>query len=479
MVFSSSIFLFAFLPLVLIGCALLPSSLRNTFLLIASLFFYAWGEGVYVVVMIASILANYAFGFAVSPGRPARSRKVAMAGAVVVNIGALIAFKYANFIVGNLNLLLQAAGLHPIQMNPVHLPIGISFFTFQALSYVIDVYRSDVAVQKNPARMGLYIALFPQLIAGPIVRYIDVAAEIHQRRVTVDGFVMGVRRFVIGLAKKMLIANTVAIPADEIFALDPSSITTSMAWLAIVCYALQIYFDFSGYSDMAIGLGRAFGFNFLENFNYPYISRSLTEFWRRWHISLSTWFRDYLYIPLGGNRVSRVRTYVNLVIVFFLCGLWHGASWNFVAWGLFHGMFLVLERMIAWRRGGVIAAWLGHGYVLVAVLISWVLFRSESLTYALGFLQRMAGCGVVGTPAAYTTAYLLTPDVLLALVAGVIGATPVAKVLYARVCGRIAELRTQTTMLALAEYTTLACVVFLCMLKLASGSHNPFIYFRF
>jgi alginate O-acetyltransferase complex protein AlgI len=310
---------------------------------------------------------------------------------VALNIGTLVFFKYANFAVDNLNLLLAWIHLAPVHCERVRLPIGISFFTFHALSYVMDIYRGKAAAARNPRDVALYIFFFPQLIAGPILRWSAIAPQIARRVVSREGFAEGVRRFVGGLAKKMIIANVVAVPADQIFALSGAELTPALAWLGAACYTLQIYFDFSGYSDMAVGLGKMFGFQFLENFDFPYISQSIKEFWRRWHISLSTWFRDYLYFPLGGNRRGEWRTCLNLVIVFFLCGLWHGASWTFVVWGLYHGFFLVLERT---RFGGWVAGMprlLRHGYALVVVMAGWVLFRADTFGHAITFLANMAG----------------------------------------------------------------------------------------
>ena len=349
MLFTSPVFLFLFLPLVLGLYVFLPSKWRNAWLLIASLFFYAWGETFYTLIMLASITANYVFGLLIEWQRDTAAMRPLMVGAVVVNLLLLIGFKYANFLLRSLNVLLGHLGIAPLYLAPVHLPIGISFFTFHALSYVIDVYRADARGQKNFVRVALYVTLFPQLIAGPILRFHQVADQFVRRQVSLPLFAAGVRRFLVGFGKKVLIANTLAVPADAIFGADSATLSSGAAWLGIVCYTLQIYFDFSGYSDMAIGLGKMFGFRFPENFNYPYVSRSIKEFWRRWHISLSTWFRDYLYIPLGGNRVSSWRNHLNLVIVFFLCGLWHGASWTFVIWGLYHGVFLVIERPVVSR----------------------------------------------------------------------------------------------------------------------------------
>src|SRR2546421_5606045 len=424
MLFSSPIFLFLFLPGVLALYFLAPWPARNLVLLVASIFFYAWGERAFTLVMLASIAFNYGFGLLVDRFRGRRHRRLVLGIAIAVNLGLLIVFKYANFIIGNLNPLLAALHLAQIHVGPVHLPIGISFFTFHSLSYVIDIYRGDARVQNNPLDMALYIALFAQLIAGPILRYHDMDGQIRRRRVTLEGFALGVRRFVLGLSKKVLIANTLAITVDKIYALPAAELTAALSWLAVVSYTLQIYFDFSGYSDMAIGLGRMFGFTFGENFNFPYVSRSIKEFWRRWHISLSSWFRDYLYRPLGGNRRGPARTYLNLLIVFFLCGLWHGASWCFVVWGLFHGLFLVLERLRFMR--GLEHAWMPvrHLYTLLVVMAGWVLFRSETFPQALAHLRAMAGFGLGNSAMNYAGLYLdqLT---MLALLAGVVFSTPV------------------------------------------------------
>src|SRR5215471_8104535 len=344
MVFSSPIFLFLFLPITLAVYFVLPKRARNTWLFAASLVFYGWGEPKFLAVMLASIICNFLLAqWIEKQGNRDRARRV-LTLAVAINIGLLAFFKYTDFVVENLNTGLVDLGVRPLTVPSIALPIGISFFTFHALSYVIDVYRGDARALRNPIDMGLYISLFSQLIAGPIIRYHDIAAQLRERWVTRSMFARGVSRFITGLGKKVLIANTLAVPVDLIFTIPSDQLTGGLAWLGVICYALQIYFDFSGYSDMAIGLGLMFGFRFLEKFNYPYISQSITEFWRRWHISLSNWFRDYLYIPLGGNRRGRLRGYFNLVIVFLLCGLWHGASWPFVLWGTWHGLFLVAER---------------------------------------------------------------------------------------------------------------------------------------
>ena len=392
MLFSSTLFLFLFLPLTLVAYLVVGRRLRNVLLLLASLFFYLWGENIYVLVMLSSITMNYIFGLLIDRNiKRGDSGKLPMVLGVVANLGLLIFFKYTNFIVDNVNILLGTMGVAAINIEPIHLPIGISFFTFQAMSYIIDVYRKDSNVQKNPINLGLYIALFPQLIAGPIVRYHDIADQINRRKTRLLDVAAGSERFIFGLGKKVLIANPLALVADQIFALPVDQLSTGAAWIGVICYTLQIYFDFSGYSDMAIGLGRMFGFRFLENFNYPYISRSIREFWRRWHISLSSWFRDYLYIPMGGNRLGEKRTRRNLLIVFLLVGLWHGASWSFIVWGLIHGLFLIFERSRPGRFIEKMPTPLQLVYTLLVVMNAWVFFRVEKLSDALDYLAVMYG----------------------------------------------------------------------------------------
>lgn len=476
MVFSSPIFLFLFLPITLGVYFVLPRRARNIWLLGTSLVFYGWGEPKFVLVMLASIIINFLLALWIDRTRDQGRARLPLIAAVVANIGLLAIFKYTDFLTENLNVLL--AGLHVprLALPEIALPIGISFFTFQALSYVIDVYRREAPVQRNPLNIGLYIALYPQLIAGPIVRYHDVARQIGERSVDRAGFAYGVERFVVGLGKKVLIANSLAVPADLIFSIPGAQLTLPVAWLGLACYTLQIYFDFSGYSDMAIGLGRMLGFRFLENFNYPYISQSVTEFWRRWHISLSTWFRDYLYIPLGGSRVTPLRVYVNLVIVFFLVGLWHGASWNFVLWGFFHGAFLVAERlglaqwMAAWR------APFRHAYALLVVMVSWVFFRATSLPEALSFLYAMVGLspasGVEHPIALYADA-----QTLLALTVGIVASTPVLTTVRRWRDGL--SLRGSEIGASVIEATGQALILMASVTLLAAGTYNPFIYFRF
>ncbi len=480
MVFSSVLFLFLFLPVVLLLYWVIPNKWRNSFLLIVSLTFYAWGEGLFVGIMLLSIAMNYVFGLAIERGN-ARAGRLWVGIAVMANLALLGVFKYANFLVENINTLFSSTGIQLITIDQIHLPIGISFFTFQAMSYVIEVHRRVMPAQTNLLNLGLYIALFPQLIAGPIVRYHDIAAQLKTRFVNAGQVAYGIERFVIGLGKKVLIANPMGAVADEIFALPPDSITATVAWTAVACYSLQIYFDFSGYSDMAIGLGRMFGFKFLENFNYPYISQSIQEFWRRWHISLSNWFRDFLYLPLGGNRRGPGRTYFNLLIVFLLCGLWHGASWNFVVWGLLHGSFLVLERI--GFLGVLNRVWrpLRHCYVIFIVMIAWVFFRVETLSGASDFLETML---LADTSGKYQLDIFFDYERAFIFVVGIIIATPVLPWIRSRYtgsgsldCGEPVLIR-HFSVHAVKHLWLLTILVFSSM-HLMAGSHNPFIYFRF
>ncbi|MDZ7841344.1 MAG: MBOAT family protein [Gammaproteobacteria bacterium] len=471
MVFSSPVFLFLFLPAILAGYFLLPTlAARNLLLLAGSLFFYAWGEVHYVLILLASIAVNTYIGVRISRSEGA-TRGWNLAAGLAVNLGLLGYFKYANFVVDNLNALLGWSGTASVDYGAVHLPLGISFFTFQAISYIVDVYRRDAAVQENFLDVALYISLFPQLIAGPIVRYGFIARQLTERTAGLDDVAAGARRFTIGLAKKVLIANTAGEAADEIFAHDPDQLDPALAWLGVLCYGIQIYFDFSGYSDMAIGLGRMFGFRFPENFRTPYAARSLREFWRRWHISLSTWFRDYVYIPLGGSRVRPVRVRLNLLLVFFLTGLWHGASWNFVVWGFFHGGFLALERT---RWGTILERLprvLQHLYLLLVVGVAWVFFRAADLDHALGYLSAMFG--TAGREQDWYFAALLTPKLVAALVAGIAFSFPWWEHHRLAAPGAAGPGRALIGNVAwLVLFTT-------CLLVVAGQSHDPFIYFRF
>ena len=476
MVFSSPIFLFLFLPITLGVYFVVPKRARNIWLLAASLVFYGWGEPKFLVVMLASIACNFLLALKIAQLADRRRARPVLIAAIAVNIGLLVIFKYTDFIVRSFDDGLVALAVPPLPVPAIALPIGISFFTFHALSYVIDVYRGDARALHNPFDMGLYISLFSQLIAGPIIRYHDIAGQLREREVGRELFARGVQRFIVGLGKKVLIANTVAVSADLIFSIPGDQLTMGLAWLGVLCYTLQIYFDFSGYSDMAIGLGLMFGFRFLENFNYPYISQSVTEFWRRWHISLSNWFRDYLYIPLGGNRVAPRRVYMNLLIVFFLCGLWHGASWTFVVWGLFHGAFLVLERMGFKRWLQARPAPFRHAYLLLVVMVSWVFFRADSLPAAWHFLAAMAGLSTA-SGLEHPIALYADSQIVLAIAVGIIGSAPVVPALrrwLERFAGRGAVMAS-----SIGQVAMLACLLMASILPLAAGTYNPFIYFRF
>ena len=472
MVFSSISFLFVFLPLLLVLYFLLPAQCRggrNAVLLGFSLFFYGYGGPRFLLLMLASIAVNYAGGLLAAPGR--RHRKLWTGLVVAANLLLLGWFKYAGFIGANLARVWTA-----LPVPQVTLPIGISFFTFQGLSYVLDVYRGDAKTERNPFRVALYISLFPQLVAGPIVRYTTVAGEIVERTESRAEFSEGAVRFLFGLGKKMLLANQLGLLADTVYATTVPNLTTTLAWLGALAYTGQIYFDFSAYSDMAIGLGRMFGFHFLENFNYPYISRSVTEFWRRWHISLSTWFRDYVYIPLGGNRCSRAKHVRNILIIWALTGLWHGAAWNFLCWGLYYAVLLLGEKFLWGRTLEKAPSPLRHAYALLLIVLGWVLFRAESLTYAGQFVRAMFGGAAGGFTDGRTVYYLLQFrwELLLAIPA----ALPVKDWLRGAL-----ERRADRPWAALVETwfpkgIALALFAF-SFLRLVSSSFNPFIYFRF
>jgi alginate O-acetyltransferase complex protein AlgI len=482
MLFSSTVFLFLFLPATLLGYYLIPSSrFRNTLLLAASLFFYAWGETVYVLVMAASIVLNYFFGWGLAALQDKKPwAKLFFMAALSINLGILLTYKYANFLADNVNALLIAGGLNPIALAPVHLPLGISFFTFKAVTYVVDVYRRKVPVQKNPQQLALYISLFPYQIAGPIVRYHQVNRQLGRRSSSWADFSAGAERFILGLGKKMILADSFGKQVDLIFALPAGQVPAGTAWLGLTLYTLQLYFDFSGYSDMAIGLGRMFGFSFPENFRYPYTAASLRDFWRRWHMTLSEWFREYLYIPLGGNRAAPLRVYGNLLLVFFLCGLWHGASWNFVIWGLFHGTFLVLERLGLERLLVRLFRPLRHLYALLIVMSGWVFFRSDTLAQALEYFRALAG---FSGPAAIQNpaAGYLSPELIGLGLIGIVACTPVwTGKIFSGLRGEREPLggwAAWGTCLGYSVY--LGTILLICAMVLANQSYSPFIYFRF
>lgn len=466
MVFSSTIFLCVYLPLVLLGYYICPKKGRNLFLLIVSLVFYAWGEPKYVFLMIFSILVNYIFGRLMDKNRGRQKRmKLLLVLSVVIDLGLLSVFKYTDFIITNVNAIFGSS----FDLLNIALPIGISFYTFQAMSYTIDVYRDDVRVQKNLIDFGMYITMFPQLIAGPIVRYADVQDQLAERSVTTADFSEGVMRFVVGLGKKVLLANQMGAVWSEIYALG-GDVSALMAWTGAIAYTFQIYFDFSGYSDMAIGLGRMFGFKFPENFRYPYQSVSITDFWRRWHITLSTWFKEYLYIPLGGNRCGLARQALNLLIVWSLTGFWHGAGWNFVMWGLYYFVILFIEKLFLLKALDKLPKLFRHVYALLLIIIGWVIFASDDVGVLLPYLGSMFGAnGAVGGMDVYT---LFTKAVLLIICC--IASTELPKKLFLSAAGAMNEKAAFT----LKSVMTIALLA-LSMILLIGDSYNPFLYFRF
>lgn len=466
MVFSSTIFLCVYLPLVLLGYYICPKKGRNLFLLIASLVFYAWGEPKYVFLMIFSILVNYIFGRLMDKHRENKKRlKLMLVLSVVIDLGLLSVFKYTDFVITNINAIFGSS----FDLLNIALPIGISFYTFQAMSYTIDVYRNDVRVQKNLIDFGMYITMFPQLIAGPIVRYADVQDQLADRSVTTADFSEGIMRFVVGLGKKVLLANQMGAVWSDIYALG-GDVSALMAWTGAIAYTFQIYFDFSGYSDMAIGLGRMFGFKFPENFRYPYQSVSITDFWRRWHITLSTWFKEYLYIPLGGNRRGLARQALNLLIVWSLTGFWHGAGWNFVMWGLYYFVILFIEKLFLLKALDKLPKFFRHVYALLLIIIGWVIFASDDVSVLLPYLGSMFGAnGAIGGMDVYT---LLTKAVLLIICC--IASTELPKKLFLSAAGAMNE-KAAFTLKSVLMIALLA----LSMILLIGDSYNPFLYFRF
>ena len=470
MLFSSMIFLWLFLPTVFLLYRLIKNNLaRNILLLVASLVFYGWGEPKYILLMIVSILMNYSFGLLIHYNKKQIPRTLALFFCIAINLMLLGYFKYFNFFVDIAN---SVTGTQIFAIRNIVLPIGISFYTFQALSYVIDLYRKQIQVQKNIYKVALYISFFPQLIAGPIVRYRDIEKQIDFRKIHPVQTAFGIKRFIYGLSKKVLIANSMALVVDQIYALSPEQLSSSLAWLAAICYTLQIYFDFSGYSDMAIGLGKMFGFTFLENFNYPYEATSIQQFWRKWHISLSTWFREYVYIPLGGNRKGPMRTYLNLVIVFFVTGLWHGASWNFVVWGLYHGFFLVIERLFL---GKLLEKckfkFINWIYMMLVVMIGWVIFRTDDLRSAYHMLKLMFGMSTASSSLSIMQFINVKGFVLLG-----------AGILFSGLIQKNKKLRFNLydeNKIKIAEIFVLIALFSYCVFSLVSGTYNPFIYFRF
>ncbi|MDA0334294.1 MAG: MBOAT family protein [bacterium] len=483
MVFSSVPFLFYFLPIV-VGLYYLSFRFRNIVLCVSSLVFYVWGEPRYFLLLIGSICANYVFALLIDAARGSNSETrqhratLAAACGLICNLLLLGVCKYAGLFTRTLDGLLLAVGLPPVGMVDLHLPLGVSFFTFQAMSYLIDVYRQDVTAERRPMTVALYISMFPQLIAGPIVRFKDIVGQLHNRKHSTWAFAEGIRWFVIGLGQKVILADTLSTPADAIFAIPAGDLTFPVAWLGAICFSLQIYFDFAGYSTMVIGLGLLFGFHLPRNFDYPYVAQSITAFWRRWHMTLSQWFRDYLYIPLGGNRRDRRSTCRNLLIVFVLCGLWHGAAWKFILWGLFHGLFLMLERVSPNLPCGAPRP-ARHLYTLAVVIVGWVLFRAETLSQTLAFLGAMTGMGD-GDGLLYHTGLYLRTDVVLALAVGCLASTDLRQTLaLARQQERSAAPHSGHALVAWLRALGLCCVLVISILLIATRTSNPFIYFRF
>ena len=468
MVFSSITFLFIVLPLILFFYYAISHRFRNLFLTFASLLFYAWGEQKLVILMIFSIAVNYLGGSIIGQQKERKTAKVFLFIFVLINISTLLYFKYTNFFIESVNNL---GVFGASSLEEIILPIGISFFTFQGMSYLIDIYYQRVDPQKNLISLALYISMFPQLIAGPIVRYIDISKQIDTiRPFKTFQFQQGVKRFIAGLFKKVIIANQMGFLVDVVFS-NASDLGAVSHWIGIICYAFQIYFDFSGYSDMAIGLGKMFGFDFLENFDHPYISKSIQEFWRRWHISLSSWFRDYLYIPLGGNRKGVSRTYVNLIIVFFITGLWHGASWNFIVWGLYHGLFLILERLwfgkaLAKKR------FLGHIYAILVVLVGWVFFRAETMGEAITYINGMFSFDFKENQTVYQHFDLYF--ILIAALALLFSTN--SKSYLKKLISSSSKARKP---LLISVYLLYLGLFLICIFELAESNYNPFIYFRF
>ncbi len=469
MLFSSMTFCFVFLPVVLLLYLTAKKELHNGILLAASIIFYAWGEPKYLAIMLLTILINYTA--AINIERFFNHKKIILLCALITNLGILFYFKYFNFLIDITNSVFHSH----LSFPDIVMPIGISFYTFQALSYVIDVYRGECKAQKDIYKLALYICLFPQLIAGPIVKYHDVADQIDSRDVNFEKVCLGVKRFIIGFSKKIIIANTMAVIADKIFIQDPHNFSHLVAWLGALAYTLQLYFDFSGYSDMAIGLGLIFGFRFMENFNYPYISKSITEFWRRWHISLSTWFKQYVYIPLGGNRGKLYKTCVNLGIVFLLTGIWHGAAWTFIVWGIWHGIFIIIEKIFNIKdfeqkpHSSAINI-MRHIYCMLIFIIGWVIFRADNLTYAGQYLANMFGITHLQRETfIYNLSYYCTVTDVVIIIAAVLCSLPLFK--------NILDIKNKLGIAMVNLWLLLLFII--AVSSLAAGTYNPFIYFRF
>ena len=465
MLFSSINFLYYFLPCVLIIYFITPTKLKNSILLISSLLFYFYGEPIYIFVMLGAILSAYIHGILIDKYK--NYKKIFLISSVILSLGTLGLFKYSDFLITNLNNIFQSK----ISLLNLALPIGISFYTFQILSYVYDVYKGKVQVQKNFIKLATYVALFPQLIAGPIVRYSDIEKELTSRQHSFEKISLGIRRFIIGLSKKILIANQLG-ELCQIF-LQTNEKSVVFYWIYAISFSLQIYFDFSAYSDMAIGLGKIFGFEFLENFNYPYISKSITEFWRRWHISLGTWFKDYVYIPLGGNRVGKIKLIRNILIVWMLTGLWHGANWTFVLWGLLFGILLIIEKLFLLEKLEKMPKFVQHIYVLFTVMISFIIFNSNNIGEAINQIIGLFGANGESVINNYTIYYLKSYFVIIFI--GIIGATPLLK----NVINKLKEKDKIRKMVNILEPIALICLLLFVTAYLVDSSYNPFLYFRF
>ncbi len=472
MVFSSLSFLFAFLPIVIFIYFIAPKSLRNLVLFLMSLIFYAWGEPIYIVIMLFSTIVDYTHGLLISwlkKKGDIKKAKLVLLSAMVINLSLLVFFKYSYFIVSNINWIFSV----DIPLLKLALPIGISFYTFQTMSYTIDVYRGEAKAQKNIISFGAYVALFPQLIAGPIVQYKTIADQLNHRKENIEDFSYGVQRFMIGLFKKVLLANNIGYLWNQINIMDVTTIPTLTAWIGIVAFAFQIYFDFSGYSDMAIGLGHMFGFSFLENFNYPYMSKSITEFWRRWHISLGTWFKEYVYIPLGGNKKGFKKQVINILVVWLLTGIWHGASWNFVIWGLYFGGLLIIEKFVLLKWLKKLPAFISHIYTLLLVLFSWVIFAFEDLSKVIHYFKAMFGLSGTGFINSESI-YLLYTNFLLLIIL-IIASTDLPKKLAQK---WLIKIEGHTFAIQCVKNIIFIVIFILSVSYIVDASFNPFLYFR-
>jgi alginate O-acetyltransferase complex protein AlgI len=495
MYLNSLIFLFLFLPVTLLVASLLPTRMKNLFLLIASFVFFSWGGVSYLSVLVGSTLMNFLVGLALGRSVKHGSRKGWLVTGILLNLIPLAVFKYTGFVTDNINVLLTVFGWNPMVVQKIIMPLGISFYSFKAVTYLVSVYRSETPVQRNYTRLALYLSFFPSLLAGPIDRYRDFLPQLSNHNVTFDRFASGIRRFALGLAKKILIANTLAVITDELFNTPLSTLSTPLAWLGVICYALQIYYDFSGYTDMAIGLGHMLGFKLTENFNSPYISKSIKEFWQRWHITLSTWLRDYVFLPLAysSSRKLKQERYLHLktdhliymiaiTATFLVCGIWHGAAWNFVVWGLFHGLLLILEQMGLLRILKRFPKPIRHMYTIFFLLITWVFFRTTSLSDAFQYIGILFGNGITSDWGAVTEYF--SPGFLIAFLIALLGSTPVFKHFISRMKGLVESENKSLRILSVNFYESASLIIVILMITVSvicivAGTNNPFIYFKF